>query len=80
MWKALLNRLKEASSWAGISVLLALFGVNMPPGAVEAIIQLLAAMAGAAAVFVPETKAKLELVQVKVSSVDPDQGRGHFDA
>lgn len=77
MLKSLLNRFKEASSWAGLSVLLALFGVNLPPGALEAIIQLLAAMAGTAAVFVPEAKSKVD--QVKVSSV-ADPGRGHFDA
>ncbi len=78
MWKSLLNRFKEASSWAGLSVLLALFGVNLPPGALEAIIQLLAALAGTAAVFVPEAKSTVE--PAKVSSVDQEPGRGHLDA
>lgn len=50
----ILQRLKEPSSWGGLSVILAMLGVNLPSGGVDAIVQLLAAAVAAVAVFVPE--------------------------
>lgn len=50
----ILARLKEPSSWGGLSVIMAMLGVNLPAGGIDAIIQLLAAVAAAVAVFVPE--------------------------
>lgn len=52
----ILNRFREPSSWAGLSVMLALAGVNLPDGGEEAIAQLLAGLAAVASVFVPERK------------------------
>lgn len=52
-----LQRIKEPSTWAGLAVLLAVFGV--PALHVEVLgqaINALAALAGAAAVFLPESK------------------------
>lgn len=49
-----LARLAEPSSWGGISVLLALVGVNMPADKFQAVAQLGAAAAAAAAVMLPE--------------------------
>lgn len=50
----ILQRLKEPSSWGGLSVILAMLGVNLPSGGIDAIVQLLSAVAAAVAVFVPE--------------------------
>lgn len=52
----ILNRFREPSSWAGLSVMLALAGVHLPDGGEEAIAQLLAGLTAVAAVFVPERK------------------------
>lgn len=52
----LLNRLREPSSWAGLAVILGVFGVKIAPEQVNAIATLGAAAAGAAAVFLPEKK------------------------
>jgi len=48
----ILSRFREPSTWAGVSVLLTLFGV--PPGLPEAIGQVLAGAAAVAAVVVKE--------------------------
>lgn len=47
-----LNRLKEPSTWAGLSVLAALFG--MPPGLIDAIAQITIGGLAAAAIALPE--------------------------
>lgn len=52
----LLKRFREPSSWAGMSVMLALAGVNLPDGGEEAIAQLLAGLAAVVSVFIPEQK------------------------
>lgn len=49
---AILNRLREPSTMAGLGVLLTLFGV--PPGVPELAGQAVAALAGLAAVFMRE--------------------------
>lgn len=49
-----LQRLKEPSSWGGLSVILAMLGINIPAGGADVIVQLIAAVAAAIAVFVPE--------------------------
>lgn len=51
-----LQRLREPSTLAGLSVLATLFGVDA--GASAAVAQAVAAVAAAAAVFVPEQAAK----------------------
>lgn len=51
--QTLIHRLKEPSSWAGIAALLALAGMN--PERADALVTLGVAVAGAAAVFLPET-------------------------
>ena len=50
--KALLNRLKEPSTWAGIAALVTAFGV--PGEQVQAVAQIAVAVTGAVAVFMPE--------------------------
>lgn len=52
MKKALLNRIKEPSTWAGLSVLAALVGV--PPGTFELVSQIVMGVAGLAAIALPE--------------------------
>ena len=49
---AILNRMREPSTWAGVSVLLTLFGV--PPGIPEAVGQILAGAGAIAAVVLAE--------------------------
>lgn len=51
----LLARLREPSSWAGVSVLLALFGVRLAPETLDLVVQAGAAVAALAAVVVKET-------------------------
>lgn len=53
--KNILNRAKEPSTWAGLSVLAALFGV--PLEHYQAVATAIAGVAGAVAVFMPEKKA-----------------------
>jgi len=48
----LLQRLREPSTMAGLAVLATLFGV--PPGVPELVGQVVAGLAGLAAVFMPE--------------------------
>lgn len=54
MNKAVLNRIKEPSTWAGLSVLAALAGV--PPGTFELISQIVMGVAGLAAIALPEAQ------------------------
>ena len=49
---SLLNRFREPSTWAGVSVLLTLFGV--PPGVPEALGQIIAGAGAVAAVLMAE--------------------------
>ena len=52
--KALFARLSEPSSWGGISILLARVGVHVPTDKFQAIANVGAAAAAAAAVLIPE--------------------------
>jgi len=53
---AILARLREPSSWAGIAAVIGLFGIKVAPEQMQAVMTLGAAAAGAAAVFLPEKK------------------------
>jgi hypothetical protein len=50
----LLARLKEASTWRGIALLLTAFGVQVAPDVQEAVISAGVAVAGAVGVFFPD--------------------------
>lgn len=50
-----LSLFKQPSSWAGIAVLLSLFGVNVAP---DALVTVGVAVAGSLAVFMPEQGGK----------------------
>lgn len=50
----LLARLKEASTWRGIALLLTAFGVQVAPEVQEAVISAGVAVAGAIGVFFPD--------------------------
>lgn len=50
--KTILNRLREPSTWAGVAVLGAVFG--LPPGAIEAVGQIIGGGAALVAIFLPE--------------------------
>jgi hypothetical protein len=54
--KALLNRFKEPSSYAGLAGILALVGVNIDAGMVQSVTFLLAGAAGVVAFFLPDEK------------------------
>jgi hypothetical protein len=49
-----INRLREPSTWAGLSALGLIFG--MPPGSVDAIGQVVGGLAALAAIVLPEVK------------------------
>lgn len=49
-----IKRLKEPSTWAGLSILAALFGV--PPGTIDLIAQVVGGIAALAAIALPENK------------------------
>lgn len=51
----LLTRLREPSTWAGISALGLIFG--LPPGTIELVGQIIGGVAGLAAIVIPEQKA-----------------------
>ena len=51
---AFLARLREPSTYAGLAVVLALFGINVAPEAWSAIVQAISAAAGLAAVVLRE--------------------------
>lgn len=48
----ILKRLREPSTWAGVAILGTVFG--LPPGTVEAAGQVVAGLAGLAAIFMGE--------------------------
>lgn len=50
----IVNRLKEPSTWAGISALGLIFG--LPTGTIEAVGQIVGGVAALVAIFVPERK------------------------
>lgn len=52
MKNTILKRLREPSTWAGLSILGALFG--LPPGTIEAAGQVLGGLAAIAAIVMPE--------------------------
>lgn len=52
----LVNRLREPSTMAGLSVLAVLFGA--PAGTVDIVVQAVASVAAAAAVLMPDQKAE----------------------
>ena len=51
----LIQRLREPSTWAGISAMGLLFG--LPPGTIDAVGMVLGGVAALGAIFLPETKA-----------------------
>lgn len=51
---ALLNRVREPSTWAGVAALGLIFG--LPPGTIEAAGQIVGGIAALGAIFLPETK------------------------
>lgn len=51
----ILNRLREPSTWAGLSVLGVIFG--LPPGTIDLLGQVLGGVAGLAAIVLGERKA-----------------------
>ena len=57
MLQIIISRLKEPSTYAGVSSLFALFGVNISDSKMQSISQALAALAGVAAILLSE-KAK----------------------
>lgn len=57
MLQIIISRLKEPSTYAGVSSLLALFGVKIPDAKMQTISQALAALAAVAAMLLSE-KAK----------------------
>lgn len=52
MKKAIINRLKEPSTWAGLAVLGTVFG--LPPGTVDAVGMVVGGLASLVAIFAPE--------------------------
>ena len=50
------QRLKEPSTWAGLAVLVSLFGVVIPPGTTEAVTQVGAGIAALVAILRKEGK------------------------
>ncbi len=54
MKQLILQRLREPSTWAGLSALGLVLG--LPPGTIDAIGQLVGGLAAVAAVFLPESK------------------------
>lgn len=55
-FRLILPRLREPSSLAGIAAIIAMFGV--PPGVPELLAQIVAGVAGVAAVVLPEAGAR----------------------
>lgn len=52
----IINRLREPSTWAGLAVLGAVFG--LPPGTIDAVGQVIGGAASLFAIFMPEQKAE----------------------
>lgn len=53
MQKLIIQRLREPSTWAGLSALGVVFG--LPPGTIDLVGQVLAGAAGLVAILAPET-------------------------
>ena len=53
-YQAIINRLREPSTWAGISALGLIFG--LPPGTIEAVGQIVGGIAALAAIGLSEKK------------------------
>lgn len=53
--KTLAKRFSEPSSWAGVTAVLVGFGVNIPDAYLQAAIYVLAGIAGALSVVLPES-------------------------
>lgn len=51
-----LNRLREPSTWAGVGILLGLFGINLAPEAAQIFVNGGVGLAGLLAVFIGEKK------------------------
>lgn len=51
--QSIIKRLREPSTWAGVSVLGVLFG--LPPGTFEAVGQIVGGVAALGAIFLPES-------------------------
>lgn len=51
---AILNRLREPSTWAGVAAMAGTFGFNLDPGLIQYGTMALAGIAGLAAFFVRE--------------------------
>lgn len=49
-------RAKEPSTWAGLSILAGLFGVQVAPDHIDAVLQTVAGVAAVASVLIPERK------------------------
>lgn len=56
MTKKALQRLREPSTWAGLSALGLLVG--LPPGSIDAIGQIVGGVAALVAIFLPDNKAE----------------------
>ncbi len=54
MKQQIIQRLREPSTWAGLSALGLVLG--LPPGTIDAIGQLVGGLAAVAAIFMPESK------------------------
>jgi hypothetical protein len=52
--KPIINRLKEPSSWAGITAMAGMFGVSLDPGIAQNIAFIGAGICGILAVLMPE--------------------------
>jgi hypothetical protein len=67
MLQIIISRLREPSTYAGVSSLLALFGVQVSDAKLQSISQALAALAGVAAIFLSEK------TKVNASGTQPPQ-------
>ncbi len=54
--KKIAERFKEPSTWAGLSVLAGLFGVQVAPEVLQGIIQIGSGAAAVASILLPENK------------------------
>lgn len=77
----LLRKFREPSSWAGLSVLLAMAGVNITAEQFSAAVEVLAAIAGLAAIFIGERAESTGPEKLASgNSQGGNPGQGHFDA
>lgn len=56
----IVERLKEASTWRGLVLILTSLGVSISPELVAPIVSIGTGIAGAVGVFLPDSKAKTE--------------------